>query len=131
MKILYDQQIFSFQNYGGISRYFYELISRIRKTKNKVLIDGRFSNNIYLPKLKDNVDGFFPKSNFPYKNVLNFYANVFLDSHYLKSGDFDILHATYFHPYFLSILNRKPFVVTVHDMIPELFPTEFKGVKKL
>jgi Glycosyltransferase len=28
------------------------------------------------------------------------------------------------------MLNGKPFVVTVHDMIPELFPTEFKGARK-
>jgi len=130
MKILYDQQIFSFQDYGGISRYFYELISRVGKTKNKVLIDGRFSNNIYLPKLKKEVNGFLPRFNTPFKNVLNFYTNLFLDSSYLKSGDFDILHATYFHPYFLSMLHGKPFVVTVHDMIPELFASEFKGVKK-
>lgn len=130
MKILYDQQIFSFQNYGGISRYFYELISRVRKTKNKVLIDGRFSNNIYLPKLKDNVDGFFSKSNFPYKNVLSFYANVFLDSYYLKSGGFDILHATYFHPYFLNYLKRKPYVITVYDMAHELFSKNVGGFVK-
>ena len=34
MKILYDYQIFTFQHYGGISRYFCELInqySRIRQ----------------------------------------------------------------------------------------------------
>jgi len=131
MKILYDQQIFSFQNYGGISRYFYELISRVGKTKNKVLVDGKFSNNIYLSKLKKGVNGFLSRLNIPYKNVLNFYANLFLDSSYLKSGDFDILHATYFHPYFLSMLHGMSFVVTVHDMIPELFPSEFKGTKKI
>jgi len=130
MKVVYDQQIFSFQNYGGISRYFYELISRVRKTKNEVFVDGKLSNNIYLPKLKEGVCGFMSKMNLPYKNIINFYANIFLDSSYLKSGDFDILHVTYFHPYFLSMLNGKPYVITVHDMIPELLSSEFKGVER-
>ena len=130
MKILYDQQIFSFQNYGGISRYFYELISRVGRTENEVLIDGKFSNNIYLPKLKDGIDVFFSKLNLPYKNVLNFYANVFLDSSYLKSGDFDLLHATYFHPYFLNYLKGKPYVITVYDMAHELFSKDVRGFVK-
>jgi glycosyltransferase involved in cell wall biosynthesis len=130
MKILYDQQIFSFQNYGGISRYFYELISRVGRTENEVLIDGKFSNNIYLPKLKGGVGDFFPKFNLPYKNVLSFYANVFLDSYHLKGADFDILHATYFHPYFLNYLKGKPYVITVYDMAHELFSKDVRGFVK-
>ena len=27
-----------------------------------------------------------------------------------------------FDPYFLNVLGNKPFVLTVHDMMPELFP---------
>jgi len=130
MKILYDQQIFSFQNYGGISRYFYELISRVGERKNEVLVDGKFSNNVYLPKLKKGVVGFLPKLNMSYKNVLNFYANFFLDSSYLKKGDFDILHATYFHPYFLNYLKGKPYVITVYDMAHELFSKDVGGFVK-
>lgn len=34
---------------------------------------------------------------------------------------FDVFHPTYYHPYFLQMLQR-PFVLTVHDMIHELFP---------
>ena len=76
MKILYDQQIFSFQEYGGISRYFYELVSRIKKTNYEVSIDGKFSNNVYLTKLKKNTIKFLPGFNFPYKNILLFYLNM-------------------------------------------------------
>ena len=40
----------------------------------------------------------------------------------LKKQGFDIFHPTYYDPYFLKHLQRKPFVLTVHDMIHELFP---------
>jgi glycosyltransferase involved in cell wall biosynthesis len=42
----------------------------------------------------------------------------------IKKNDFDLLHPTYYHPYFLTKL-KKPFVLTVHDMIHELFPEYF------
>ena len=43
----------------------------------------------------------------------------------LKKGAFDIFHPTYFSDYFLPYLNGKPFVLTIHDMIPELYPQYF------
>lgn len=128
MKILYDQQIFSFQEYGGISRYYYELIKEIKKTNKDVLVDGKYSNNVYLPKLKTGIKKFLPSVNFPYKNVVLFYLNIFLDSLNLKRGNFNLLHATYYHPYFLDKLNGKPYVITVHDLIHELFKNEVGGL---
>lgn len=130
MKILYDQQIFSFQDYGGISRYFYELIKGVKQTNNTILVDGKFSNNVYLSKLKSGTIKILSGFDFPYKNVLLFYLNKFFDSKNLKKGNFDIIHATYYQPYFLSGLNGKPYVVTVYDMTHELFTKECKGLAK-
>lgn len=48
----------------------------------------------------------------------------------LKEGNFDIFHPTFYDDYFLKYLNGKPFVLTIHDMIPELFPKYF-GQKDL
>lgn len=124
MKVLYDHQIFSFQEYGGISEYFFRIISGVKKTGNKVLIDGKYSNNIFLPKLKKGVIKVFPKFKFPLKNVLLFYVNEFLGSDHIKRKDYDMLHATYYHPSLLNKLKGKPYVITVHDMIHELFPGE-------
>jgi glycosyltransferase involved in cell wall biosynthesis len=36
-----------------------------------------------------------------------------------------VFHPTYYDPYFLRYLKGKPFVLTVHDMIYELFPEYF------
>lgn len=128
MKILYDQQIFSFQEYGGISRYFYELIKGVSKTGDEVSIDGIYSNNIYLPKLKKGTIKVLPNLNFPHKNVILFYLNSFFDSNNLKKGNFDVFHATYYHPYFLKYLKGKPYVVTVYDMAHELFSKNVGGL---
>ena len=38
----------------------------------------------------------------------------------MAKGHYDIFHPTYFDDYFLPFLGKKPFVLTVHDMIPEL-----------
>lgn len=56
----------------------------------------------------------------------------------LKKSHFDVFHPTYFNPYFLDKLAGKPFVLTVHDLIPERYPEFFhpndiqiQGRKKL
>jgi glycosyltransferase involved in cell wall biosynthesis len=45
----------------------------------------------------------------------------------LEEQDFDIFHPTYYEPYFLQYLGKKPYVITVYDMIHELFPQYFKS----
>ena len=130
MKILYDQQIFSLQEYGGISRYFNELIKGIKQTPNTVLIDGKFSNNIYLPRLKRGTIKILPGFDFSYRNILLFYLNKMFDSENLKQGNFDILHATYYQPYFLNSLKGKPYVITVYDMTHEMYRKQCKGLAK-
>ena len=44
----------------------------------------------------------------------------------LKKQDFDVFHPTYFEPYFLKYLQKKPYALTVYDMIHEHFPNYFK-----
>jgi glycosyltransferase involved in cell wall biosynthesis len=43
----------------------------------------------------------------------------------LDAGDFDLFHPTYYDPYFLDHLGNKPFVLTIYDMIHEVFPEYF------
>ena len=51
MNVLYDHQIFTMQKYGGVSRYFTEIISHIRENV-KIDIAIKYSNNAYLTNLK-------------------------------------------------------------------------------
>ena len=51
MKILFDYQAFLMQNYGGVSRYYYELLTNMSESvKSKVAC--KFSDNEYLLQLK-------------------------------------------------------------------------------
>ena len=52
MKILYDHQAFSMQRYGGISRYFYEIIRAVNSRQGyETCLPIRLSANHYLNKL--------------------------------------------------------------------------------
>lgn len=127
MKILYDHQIFTSQKYGGISRYFYELMSEFDKMKNiQTNTSLVVSNNHYISdkKLVKYFD-LLPNKQFRGKQrVFNFInkQNTILN---LKKQDFDVFHPTYYDPYFLKYLGNKPFVLTVHDMIHEKFSGMF------
>jgi len=64
-------------------------------------------------------------------NALNFGLNFLVNNQgesirQLKKQDFDIFHPTYYEPYFLKYLQKKPYVLTVYDMIHEHFPNYFK-----
>ena len=139
MRILYDHQAFTIQNYGGISRCFAELYKNLPKEVDAHILVHE-SDNVYLKDIK----GVYPKGyhfnhfichwNFPGKYRLHILTDRFREHKYypeyntnyvyeeLDKGDFDIFHPTYYSDYFLPHLNGKPFVLTIHDMIPELYP---------
>ncbi len=144
MNVLYDHQIFTMQKYGGVSRYFTEIISHIRENV-KIDIAIKYSNNAYLTNLKlkpeieklvNPYEKFLPNINFRGKRKLfNLLSrlksykstdpNIFnknLSIEQLKSQDFDIFHPTYYDNYFLEHIGHKPFVLTIYDMIHELYP---------
>ena len=72
----------------------------------------------YLQNLKASLEKYYPENKYIYFNRK--------DS--LK-GDIDIVHYPYFEPFFLTLpifsKNRK--IVTVHDLIPLVFPEHFKA----
>jgi len=123
MKILFDHQIFTIQEYGGISNYFSKLFDNFNGDKNMVTrIALKYSNNVYL-KENNNVltQSFFPTKQFRGRYRIQNVLNKRISIKKLKKGDFDIFHSTYYDPYFLKYLNGKPFVLTVFDMIHEKY----------
>lgn len=143
MKIFYDGQAFDMQTHGGVSRYIYE-IYRNSAAGVEAGLGVMETANVYLQQLGIPSEGytyshFISEANFPLKRMLYkaYYnckygharqwdhtpkLNQLLSESIIKKGDFDVFHATYFDGYFLQALGNRPFVLTVHDMISELFP---------
>ncbi len=142
MNILYDFQIFSLQKYGGISRYYYQLISCAgNHYEPKVVADYHINeilNEMHVSKpflwnCKKSLGG----KSFPGKGICcNIYNRItnYVDPwkhnqdkviSILNEKKTDVFHPTYYDDYFLSRIAKTPFVLTVHDMIHELFPELF------
>jgi glycosyltransferase involved in cell wall biosynthesis len=144
MKILYDHQIFTLQKVGGISRYFIQILSNLPDNITAD-ISIKYSNNEYLinlnkiNQLEQFVNPFeqfafgikfrgrkrffdFMKKKFPQKYQRYEFQNKEISIARLKEQDFDIFHPTYYDDYFLEYIGNKPFVLTIHDMVHELYP---------
>lgn len=148
MKVLYDSQAFDMQTHGGVSKSFAELYKHLPKSV-EACIGIRETENVYLREMGftpkyDDYNNFFLKKNFLLKRVLykavrNIQArhvkswdcwpqlNRFETERLLKQKSFDVFHPTFFNDYFLPILGDRPFVLTIHDMIPELFPEYYSA----
>lgn len=126
MKVLYDHQIFTQQEYGGVSRYFYELMENYSSGSTvEPKLPLMFSNNHYLSAFtfrthKHFLKGFDFRGKMRILMLLNKRASVKA----LRRKDFDVFHPTYYDPYFLKYCS-SPFVLTVYDMIHERFPEYF------
>ncbi|MFH1018355.1 MAG: glycosyltransferase family 1 protein [Pseudomonadota bacterium] len=133
--VMFDYQIFaSHERYGGISRYFFELIQGLRRRQDfkvrlamscsmndclrnrdfSFLISHRNRMKLWLVQLEEEIT----------RRILE-YHNRSIALKTLKHQDFDVFHPTYYDPYFLPHLGGKPFVITIHDMIHERFPDYF------
>ena len=142
MKVLFDNQAFDMQKIGGISRYFNEIISNF-PGNNDAIIGVKYTENEYLAKNKLASD--YPKNTYEsFLNGIHFRGkkklfrcvktvlpaiygdNNFINQHYsiklLKEGQFDVFHPTYYSDYFFGYITNKPFVITIHDMMHELYP---------
>jgi len=104
MNIFYDNTIFSIQRYGGVSRYFSEIIRRITEYDDV------------------SVDVFKGLSILPHR--FSKFNNILLDYRLLRHK-YGIYHPTY---YSALVKKRKGIktIVTVYDMIHELYSSKFK-----
>lgn len=126
MKIAYDSEIFTMQRYGGISRYFVKLAEQLAHLEQEVKIFAPLHQNQYLatvPKLFVSGRGI---DKFPRKTgrVIQ-YANSIIAKRQIINWKPDIIHQTYYSG---SKFREKksPVVITVYDMVHELFP-DFMG----
>ena len=148
MKIFYDGQAFQLQNYGGVSNYYCKLIAGVLEKKHKICLSVTNIENEYLRNsvnlvsyLNENCcrcfsgKGWLLNIDFKgKKRILTMLEKIGivksvekLSINMLKKESFDVFHPTYYNPYFMKHIGQKPVVVTVYDMVHELFPDLFKG----
>ena len=124
MKILFDHLCFM-QKFGGVPKYFVELIKRL--PQEDVILTIHYSNNEHLKDLAiDRLHPFFPKLSFKGKpRIESEFGKLFSISQIIRNK-FDIYHQTHYDPYAFNFLNRSvKKVTTIHDMnywtIPEYY----------
>ena len=131
MKLIYDNQVFSFQKYGGISRIFVELAKRIMgKEGTFVSIIAVGTNNYYLntlrgKRIKDN-----RWTNIYLRMIIFNYINKFFVKLKCSFYPNSILHTTYYDTWYLEHCKSK-IVCTIHDMTFEKYPDMFDNSEKI
>ena len=135
MKVLYDTQVFAWQRFGGISRYFVELMRHMPKGISPVLPAPFFSENAYLPDLGMRLPvKRLDIGSFRLRKKLYEWADNSMARQQLRGGAFDVFHPTYYNDYFMNAIGPKPFVLTVHDFTheryPDLLPDSRKVIKR-
>jgi len=143
MDVMYDYQIFLEQKFGGISRYFHELI-RHADSMYIPHISVKYHRNDYIKGIKGltYADSIQNKPNrfkylggglanklaglvYPSTDHANENKTFVLEQ--LKSVKPDIFHPTYYGDYFVDHIGKTPFILTIYDMIHEKYPEFFKN----
>lgn len=132
MRVLYDHQVFSLQNAGGASRYFYELarfLTTVPDARTELLLG--INGTVYpfrdLEPSKVQVFGF---DEWLRPGMLRYIANEAWSN--LRApfhGKLDVYHPTTYMR--MPMVRAKRVVATHHDCTHELFPEMFSDVKKV
>ena len=130
------------QTHGGVSRCFAELYSHmpadIKAKISLVETDNVYLQNLGFKPLGDTFRNYMGSSSsklrkMQYKLYYNFkygkysrwdkmpMLNAYEQERLIVEGQYDVFHPTFFDAYFLPFIGDTPFVVTVHDMIPEIY----------
>lgn len=126
MKIVYDHSAFN-QRFGGVSRYYCELIKRLGLKGIELQVRVYISRNIYVSSVRNlwiripaiKVRG-LPRIEQLVGDILLFFSLIF-------DRQIDIYHATHYSSFMFKLLPKKTkTITTIHDMnewvIPDFYP---------
>ena len=124
-RILYDNQMFTLQRFGGVTRYFADLMYNLPAGEFEALLPMRYCENRYITETYGRE---FEKFSFPHnyriRRRLYGIVNDVVAKRAVKYDEYEIFHPTYYNPYFLDAIDKreKPLVLTIHDMTFERYP---------
>ncbi|CAH0356893.1 glycosyltransferase family 1 protein [Sphingobium sp. CECT 9361] len=130
MHILYDHNVFLRGPRSGVSRYFCEMITAASEiSDDRMTISAPFHTN----RMLDENRQFGRRWHFQPDRYTNAALRL-LDEGVLlarlRSGRYNIIHETHYSGREYGKTNARP-VYTLHDMIPELFPSLFGNYSKV
>ncbi|MDB5876149.1 MAG: hypothetical protein JWQ07_5591 [Ramlibacter sp.] len=125
LRVDYDYQIFSMQQFGGISRYIHEVACRVGRAEGfSAKIIAPLHINGYLSTGGVCVRGVAIPNIRQASGILKVFNAIGSRLAYTCSAPPDVLHETYYRAYRVAP-RGCPTVLTVHDMIHEKFPGTF------
>jgi glycosyltransferase involved in cell wall biosynthesis len=125
MRIAFDYQAFCMQSYGGSSRYFTRLAQELQFLRQEVQVFAPLHRNAYLSLMQESMVNGRYIQRYPPKSTKFYLAYNFLRSNNkINKWSPDIVHRTYYSNQTKIFKNFKS-IITVHDMIHELYPNQF------
>jgi glycosyltransferase involved in cell wall biosynthesis len=133
MKVLFDYQIFSLQTKGGISRYFSELATEFKNSKElEARILAPFHSNYHLnqidPSLLLKASTWRMRWSVVFGEKREAWLNQAEALRFLGTKGQGILHETYYTHRIKGNFKR---VMTIHDLIHELFVVPSEDERKV
>lgn len=127
INVLYDYQAMTMQRYGGVSRYFYEIINYLSSMHRcKVTIAAIYFKSFYFYKnIRRPFHQIFSR-HFGYASRMNIRATKLA----LRKR-YHVVHATFYDDLLALKKHNGKLVATIHDMIQEIYPEEFRDVEKV
>ncbi len=129
MRVFFDHQIFSFQQYGGIARYVAMLARQFELNKAfdctpVFLMQYNLNQYFYEIAAKHGIKNVSP--DWRKKFFVYYFKNYFYAEKRRSKIQYDLIHPTFYDPYILKRRTR-PLVLTIHDMTTERFPELFSN----
>jgi glycosyltransferase involved in cell wall biosynthesis len=127
-RVVYSPEIFCWQRYGGISRYFSELIPEVRSAGWSVEIRAGFHSNVFLDQIR-NTSPVYGREIFVHEMIGKLGRTLLLLTNSLAFNLKDyhnvVIHQTYYSPF---ARRNERLIVTVHDLIHEKLKTVHQGI---
>lgn len=125
MRIAFDNQVFGWQSHGGISRYFVKLAQELLAQNQDVRVFAPLYINNYLSELPNNSIYGYKLRRYPPKFAhFSIQTSRLISQFAMNHWKPNVVHETYYakRP---SGPSNCPAVITVYDMIHELFNNQF------
>lgn len=132
MKILFDHLALSVNKYGGVQRYFVELIKGLPSNTFDLSIILSINHYLFESNIPFIGKPFFKYLNFNGRGTFIKVINRLWTTFRLISGSYDIYHQTHYNNFgFKYIRNGKKIVTTIHDLnfwvVPEFYEAGYKN----